>query len=126
MTIKDAKILLQDLENQKQKLTKELQDIDQTILALKLEVANYVLGEKDVFIEDEKVDDGKVNMVQIQFREGGKIYDYLWDEDETPNSHVYVPSRDGTYQEVKCLGLIRKEQVRGMTYQYAHNEDPYA
>ena len=126
MNITEAKILMQHLENQKEKLTKELQDIDQTILALKLEVANYVLGETGALIVDKKIDDGKVNMVQIQFREGGKIYDYLWDEDETPNSHVYVPSRDGTYQEVKCLGLIRKEQVRGMTYQYAHNEDPYA
>lgn len=124
MNITEAKILMQHLENQKEKLTKELQDIDQTILALKLEVANYVLGEAGALIEDEE--DGKVNMAQIQFREGGKIYDYLWNEDEDPEECVYVPSRDGTYQKVKCLGLVRKEQVRGMTYQYAHNEDPYA
>lgn len=125
MNITEAKILLRDLGNQKEHLTKKLQDIDQTILALKLEVANYVLGEAGALIEEDKEDEDKVPMVQIQFKTNGPIYDYLWTDYRKPEEYVYVEKfNSNEYQAVKCLGVEMKEPDPDLRYKVAYYEDP--
>ena len=128
-TINAAKTRLEHLETEREKLKLALQDVERQILDLKLEVAEYVLREDPKKTTEtqtaKKEDDGMLAFVRIEFKPGGKSYDYLWKYQEKPGEYVYVESYDHGMQKVKVLKAWRGYKSPKVNYKEAHPRDPY-
>lgn len=127
MNITEAKILMQHLTERKAQLAEEMKDIENQMLSLKIAIADMVLGlePEDHNDDEEEEEDGKVPMVQIQFKPDGPIYDYIWTDIRKPEEYVYVEKfNSNEYQAVKCLGVEMKEPNPSLKYKAAYYDDP--
>lgn len=125
-SINEVKELLKTLENEKERLQKALKETESKINALMIEVAESVLKEQEKEPQAPKIDklEGKVAMVRIEFKPGGKTYDYLWNQKERPGEFVFIDSYDRGVQKVRVVKAFWKTRNPNVNYKEAYPEDP--
>ena len=113
----DIKTNIQELMDEKEQIQKRLKEIDKLIMDKKLELADAVLENPQA--AREQLTDDKVVMVRVEFKPGGKQYDYLWEEKERPGEYVGIQGYNGEYQRVKVIKLFRAVPRAGIKYRTA-------
>lgn len=131
--IREGKELLIKLEEEKTTLLNRLIETDKQIVDLKIKLAIAELNEKKEETA-EKVEEPKeevkqpvptdlVAMVRIEFRPGGKTYDYLWPHKEYPGEYVYIESYDKGAEKVKVVKAFRTKKQPNRNYKTAWNNE---
>lgn len=127
--IREGKELLIKLEEEKITLLNRLIETDKQIVDLKIKLAIAEMNEKKEATV-EKVEEPKttiptdlVAMVRIEFRPGGKTYDYLWPHEEHPGEYVYIESYDKGAEKVKVVKAFRTKKQPNRNYKTAWNNE---
>ena len=121
-SVNEAKRKIKELEERKAALQKEIDDIDKAIAGVKVELAEFVLG-NDVSNQCQDENDDKIAIVQVAFKPNGKTYDYLWTHNTLPGEYVVVPSYNGE-ERVRVVGFLTDVTPNPhINYKKAHPAD---
>lgn len=101
----------------KEEFDKQMEILNSSINNLKLSLADLVLYEN-------KETEQNAFLIGIEFKENGKVYDYIWDEDEEIEigDYVYVESKWNGFTKVKVVSKrnLHDNENNGLEYKNAY------
>lgn len=79
--------------------------------------------------KDAAIEHLKVQFVRVEFQNGGKQYDYLWNDEKKPGEYVNVSNQWGHESEAKVIDFFKAIPDESINYRHAERipekTDPY-
>ena len=121
--IDDIKKLIKEQEAEWNKLTEEYEkkasEIKKNIDVLKIELADIVLNSENE--EPVKPNNNFYTMVSVEFKEGGKTYDYVWDSIKSIAVGDTV-NIDGKWGGIKGAKVVKVFKMNAVDVDFAEIE----
>lgn len=120
--INEAKALLKEIEEKKNAHLREIQNLEDEAVKIKLQLAELILNNEEDHkpqTEPQRKPDNTQAFVRIEFKPGGKTYDYLWAGDENPGEYVLITGYHGEQERVRVIDFFRAVPNARINYKYA-------